>query len=146
MIIEKIVLDYLTSLKFKELVMPGSRYLVVPEDKILLVPDGQVLDVPCYTERPEEEPDRMYIVIEKTGSSETNHITDATMAIQSYGLSLYEAAVLNDKVKEAMRDIVKLPSVSSCELNSDYNFTYTAMKAYRYQAVFVITYYDEEEN
>ena len=43
MIIEKIVLDYLTSLKFKELVMPGSRYLVVPEDKILLVPDGQVL-------------------------------------------------------------------------------------------------------
>ena len=119
MIIEKIVLDYLTSLKFKELVMPGSRYLVVPEDKILLVPDGQVLDVPCYTERPEEEPD---------------------------SLSLYEAAVLNDKVKEAMRDIVKLPSVSSCELNSDYNFTYTAMKAYRYQAVFVITYYDEEEN
>lgn len=146
MIIEQIIFDYLTSLKFKELVMPQGKYLVMPEDKILTVPAGQVLDVPCYTERPETDPDRMYIIIEKTGSAEVNHITEATIAIQSYGLSLYEAAVLNDKVKEVMRDIVKLPNVSSCELNSDYNFTYTAMKAYRYQAVFVITYYDEEEN
>lgn len=144
MIIEKIVFDYLESLKFKELVMPQNKYLVMPEDKILLVPDGYVLDVPCYAERPEKEPDRMYIVLEKTGSAEENHIPSATIAIQSYGTTLYEAAVLNEKVKEVMRDIVKLPSVSSCDLNSDYNFTYTAMKAYRYQAVFVITYYEEE--
>ncbi len=144
MIIEKIVFDYLESLKFKELVMPQNKYLVMPEDKILLVPDGYVLDVPCYAERPEKEPDRMYIVLEKTGSSEENRIPSATIAIQSYGTTLYEAAVLNEKVKEVMRDIVKLPSVSSCDLNSDYNFTYTAMKAYRYQAVFVITYYEEE--
>lgn len=143
--IEKIILDYLSSIKFKELVLPDDNYLLITGEQKLEVPDGYVLDVPCYAERPEkEDPDRMYVVIEKTGSSELNHITDATVAIQSYGLTLFEAALLNKKVKEVMRDIVKLPQVSSCECNSDYNFTYTAMKAYRYQAVFILTYYEEE--
>ena len=143
--IENIILDYLSSIKFKELVLPDNKYLVITGEQKLEVPDGYVLDVPCYAERPEkEDPDRMYVVIEKTGSAEANRITEATVAIQSYGLTLLEAAELNKKVKEVMRDIVKLPEVSSCKCNSDYNFTYTAMKAYRYQAVFVITYYEEE--
>ena len=142
MMIEQIVIDYLTSLELKEL--NDGISLVVPKADIPESYEGPVFDIPCYMERPEKEPAGMYIVIEKTGSSETNRITDATIAIQSYGKSLYEAAVLNEKVKEVMRDIVQLPEVSSCELNSDYNYTYTAMKAYRYQAVFVITYYEEE--
>lgn len=142
--IEKIILDYLSSIEFKELVMPDDNYLIITGDNQLAMPTGYVLDVPCYAERPETDPNRTYVVIEKTGSSETNYIRSATVAIQSYGLTLYEAALLNEKVKEVMRDIVMLPSVSSCDLNSDYNYTYTAMKAYRYQAVFVLTYYEEE--
>lgn len=101
-------------------------------------------DVPCFAERPEVEPTRPYLVIEKTGSSLENHIASATIAIQSWAQTLYEAADLNEEVKAAMEGITDLPAVSACELNSDYNFTRTALKAYRYQAVFVLTYYEEE--
>lgn len=103
-------------------------------------------DVPCFTERPEVEPSRPYLVIEKTGSTLEDHIASATIAIQSWAQTLYEAASLNEEVKAAMEGITDLPAVSSCRLNSDYNFTSTALKAYRYQAVFILTYYEEETN
>jgi hypothetical protein len=96
--------------------------------------------VPCYMEMP-EEPSGKYVIIEKTGTSVTNRIETATFAIQSYGSSLLEAATLNDDVKWAMDDMVELDDVSRVELNSDYNYPDTALKAYRYQAVFVITHY-----
>ena len=101
-------------------------------------------DVPCFAERPEVEPTRPDLVIEKTGSSLVNHIASATIAIQSWAQTLYDAAALNEEVKAAMEGITDLDCVSACELNSDYNFTSTALKAYRYQAVFILTYYEEE--
>lgn len=144
--IEKIVLDYLQSVELKELVMPDCRYLVIQGKQRLAVPTGRVLDVPCYAERPEKDPDRMYILVEKTGSSETNHLHDATIAIQSYGLTMYEAAALNEEVKRVMRKITRLSDISAVRLNSDYNFTSTTMKAYRYQAVFILSYYEEGQD
>ena len=142
--IEKIVLDYLRATEFKELVMPEEKYLVIQGKSRLAVPTGKVLDVPCYAERPEkEEPDRMYLIVEKTGSENENHIQDATIAISSYGKTLYEASALNEEVKRVMLQITRLSDVSAVRLNSDYNFTSTAAKAYRYQAVFVLTYYEE---
>ena len=54
---------------------------------------------------------------------------------------MYEAAVLNERVKKAMDDIAVLSNVSKSELNSDYNFTDTTKKEYRYQAVYDITYF-----
>lgn len=101
-------------------------------------------DVPAYGERPEVEPAKPYLLVEKTGSSEENHIPTATIAVQSWAQSLAKAAKLNEDVKEAMKHITDLNAVSSCRLNSDYNFTSTALKAYRYQAVFTVTYYEEE--
>lgn len=101
-------------------------------------------DVPCYAERPEKEPARPYLVIEKTGSTLENHIASATIAIQSWAQSLYDAAALNEEVKAAMEGITDLDCISACRLSSDYNFTSTALKAYRYQAVFILTYYEEE--
>lgn len=98
------------------------------------------LSVPCFMEMPEDESDS-FVVIEKIGSSIANRITKATFAIQSYGASLYDAAALNEQVKEAMEDLVERDDISKVELNSDYNYTDTALKHYRYQAVFVVTYY-----
>lgn len=103
-------------------------------------------DVPCFAERPEVEPARPYLVIEKTGSSLENHLASATIAIQSWAQTLYEAAALNEEVKAMMEFITDLPCISACRLSSDYNFTSTALKAYRYQAVFILTYYEEETN
>lgn len=90
-------------------------------------------------ERPVEAPDT-YVLIDKTGSSLQNGIRTASIAIQSYAPSLYEAAALNEVVIELMLRIVELDSIAGCELDSDYNFTNTTTKQYRYQAVFDVTY------
>lgn len=98
------------------------------------------INVKVVAELSLDAPDR-YVLIEKTGGSRENFINKATIAIQSYAESMYEAASLNELVKCAMDNITILPDVSSAELNSDYNFTDTAKKKYRYQAVYDITYF-----
>lgn len=102
-------------------------------------------DVPAFGERPEKEPAKPYLLVEKTGSSLENHIASATIAVQSWAQTLAEAADLNEEVKAAMESITDLDAVSACRLETDYNYTSTALKAYRYQAVFTITYYEEGE-
>ncbi|MFV0414499.1 MAG: hypothetical protein ACK5L3_14775 [Oscillospiraceae bacterium] len=111
--IEKIVLDYLT-----EKMQPVAVSMEVPENSAL-----------------------PFVVVEKTGSGRTNKIGSATFAIQSYAGSLLLAAELNEAVKSAMDDMAELAEVCSTRLNSDYNFTDTASKRYRYQAVYDITHY-----
>ena len=101
---------------------------------------SEALSVPVSMEVPEDPPDQ-FVVIEKTGGGEENHIKSATLAIQSVADSLYQAAVLNEAVKTAMDGISDLDSIGRSSLNSDYNFTDTATKRYRYQAVFDLIYY-----
>jgi len=97
------------------------------------------LDVPVYMEEPSEKPD-IFVLIEKTGSSRENWINHATFAIQSYALSMYEAAKLNELVKKTLDAIVQLDEVGASTLNSDYNFTDTTTKRYRYQCIYDLTY------
>lgn len=103
----------------------------------------EVLSVPVYMQKPEKLTEDEYVIIEKTGSSVTNHIETATVAVQSYSSSLYGAAVINKAVKQAMRDAEALNDIAGIRLNTDYNFSDTATKQYRYQAVFVISWYEE---
>lgn len=103
---------------------------------------GKLKNVPVYAEEPEKPP-KEYLLVEKVGSSEENFIQTAQITIQSYSTSLLKAAQLNDVVKAAMRDMAELDSVSSCGLNSDYNYTDTATRRYRYQALFNIVYFEE---
>ena len=104
-----------------------------------------------YCERPELPPYE-YILLEKTGSSTENKITTSTIAIQSIsnsleGGSMLQAITLNDEVKDALLGdndsygIIDLDEIIQIELNSDYNFTDTETKEYRYQAIFNITHY-----
>jgi len=48
---------------------------------------------------------------------------------------------LNEAVKAAVEMLVELDDVSSVSLNSDYIYTDTESKKYRYQAVFDIKHY-----
>ena len=98
------------------------------------------LPVPVDMEETSDVPSA-YVLIEKTGSGGDWYIKEATFAIQSYGESLHKAAELNEKVKEAMKQIIELDGVTKCSLNSDYNYTDNSRKKYRYQAVFDITHY-----
>ena len=97
------------------------------------------LDVPVFMEAPEQTSD--YVLIDQTRSSRTNHIITTTFAIQSYGDSLYDAMLLNEAVKDAMEDFAGLDEVTHVELETDYNFTNTTTKQYRWQAVYSITHY-----
>jgi hypothetical protein len=90
-------------------------------------------------EAPEQLTD--YVLIDQTGSAKTNHITTTTVAIQSYGASLYEAMLLNERVKGVMDGFLALDVVTRVQLNTDYNFTNTETKQYRWQAVYQITHY-----
>ncbi len=98
------------------------------------------LDVDVYFEQPETAPES-FVLIEKTGSGRTNKLTSSTFAFQSYAGSMYAAATLNEAVKAAADSLVALDDIASVKLNSDYNFTDTATKRYRYQAVYDIKHY-----
>lgn len=108
-------------------------------EKTLLDYLSDNLEVFVGFEAPAQETD--YVLIDKTGSSRTNHIITSTFAIQSYGASLYEAMLLNAEVANAMEGFTALDQITRVELETDYNFTNTTTKQYRWQAVYDITHY-----
>lgn len=74
------------------------------------------LDVPSFFEHQKDEPAR-FIILEKTSGAKQNHLLSSTFAFQSYAESLYEAALLNDKVKQVIEQLDVLPQVSGVHLN-----------------------------
>ena len=112
-------------------------------EKIILDYLLREVSLPVYMETLEKIPEE-YILIEKAGSSRENFITKALITIKSISsVSLYRAATINDEVIKIMDQMISLPNISRSELNSDYNFTDTTTKQYRYQAVYDITYMEE---
>jgi polyhydroxyalkanoate synthesis regulator phasin len=71
--------------------------------------------------------------LEKIESSETTG--DITKECQK------KQHEINEKVKDFMRAAISLDKIAKVECNSDYNFTDSSTKTYRYQAVFDIKYY-----
>lgn len=112
-------------------------------EKIILDFLSSKVSTPVKTEIPQNPPTNFYL-IEKTGGSQAINIKRSTIVIQSYAESLYEAANLNDIVKEYMlgsEGLLTLNEIVSVVLGSDYNYTDTTTKKYRYQAVFEIVHY-----
>ena len=100
------------------------------------------LSVPVRLEKPEPLPeDGKYVLFEKTGSNSLNKLGGSTFAFQSYAKSMYDAAALNEEVKQAVDSLIELDDIASVKLNTDYNFTDTTTKRYRYQAVYDIKHY-----
>lgn len=109
------------------------------EEKII----GYLNDVaPAYAEFPDEPPaDGRFFVIERVGGGAGNTLSSGSLAIQSYGASLLAAAALNHELKAAMESFRADDGICSLRLNSDYNYTDTRTKRYRYQAVYDIVHY-----
>ena len=109
----------------------------VVRDYLVSVLDG----VPVKTEIPGTMPAKFYL-IEKTGGGLDEHIKRSTLVIQSYAPSMYEAASMSEEVVALMLyGLVEQDEIVSVSLNSEYNFTDTSQKKYRYQAVFDIIHY-----
>lgn len=115
--------------------------------------EGVILDalenatgVHAYMEIPEETEDR-FIVAERTGGSQRGaERRTAVFAVQSYALTLYDAAALNEQVLNAMQNLqYEDNEITICQLNSNYNFTDPETKRYRYQAVFDLVYFIKED-
>lgn len=105
------------------------------------------LEAPVEMIKPTDQSISEFVLIEKTGASREDYVERATFAIQSYSDTLYGAMSLNEAVKEAMigdginsHGIAYSCDVAKCSLNSDYNFTDTTTKHYRYQAVFDLVF------
>ena len=107
---------------------------------------GGKLDVPVLMEEPEVPSEQFptmpdaYVIMERIGGGKKNHIGSVSVALQSYGSSLYNAASLDETVRDAMDNIVELDSINSAKLASNYNFTDTTKKKYRYQCTYDLTY------
>lgn len=108
-------------------------------EKIILNYLSKKLEVPVYMEEQKEKVES-YVVIEKLGSARVDRINRASFAVQSYAKSMEKAAILNEKVVGAMLKIIECEDIGSIKLDSDYNFTDTQTKRYRYQAVFDLYY------
>lgn len=101
---------------------------------------NSVMDVPAYGEVPDFVTDAdTYIVVDKSGSQRENRVDAAVVITYSYAPTKFEAAELNEAVKEAMLNIDSLDTISAVRLNSDGNATDDQIKNYRYQCVTVIT-------
>lgn len=98
------------------------------------------LDIPIVFEHQQNLP-KKFILIQKTSGSRENFLNSSTVAIQSYAESMFEAAKLNEKIKNLVYDLITISEVSKVKLNSDYNFTDIETKRYRYQAIFDIYHY-----
>ena len=101
------------------------------------------LDAPVLLEVPEgpDIPDR-FVIIEKIAGGRRNLLRTASFAIQSYSLSsMYDAAALDKEVRDEMDEMdILLPNIGACRMASNYNFTDTSTKRYRYQCTYDITY------
>lgn len=109
-------------------------------EKITLDYLNKKMKAPVYMEKPEDEPEE-YIIVEKTGGGKENYIKSASLALQSHADSLFRAAELNEEVKLVMDGIEELDVIVSAGLARDYNFTDTAKKKYRYQAIYELIHY-----
>ena len=101
--------------------------------------DGH-LDAPSFFEH-QNGLEGKYVLVEKLSGVNKNMLNSSVFAFQSYADSLFESARLNEQVKEVVEAMIELPEITGIQLNSDYNFTDTQTKKYRYQAVFDINYY-----
>lgn len=109
-------------------------------EKIIINWLNENLDVKAFAEEPQNPPSS-YVLIQKTSNVLNNYVNRSVIVIQSYAESKYKSAMLNEKVKNAMFEIIKLQEITHCKLNNDYDYTDSETKRYRYQAVFDITYY-----
>lgn len=107
---------------------------------------NMMLDVPVLMELPEVPsedfpsfPEEL-VIIELVGKSVEDRLTDASIALQSYGATLYQAAALDEQVRMAMEQITEFTDISGVHLSSNYNHTDPDTKRYRYQCVYEVYY------
>ena len=103
---------------------------------------SKITDVPVLLEVPETFPAKL-ITLERIGGSVSDHVRNASFAVQSWAESMYEAAALDERVRQAMDKMADGTKVGGCRMASNYNFTDERTKRYRYQCTYEIYYVED---
>ena len=109
------------------------------ETEVLNVLTAVLAPVPVSMEVPSPMPGT-FVVLEKTGTSRTDHITTSTFAVQSWAPTVLDAARLNEQAKAAMDALPARRGIGAARLETDYTFTDPATHRYRYQAVYRVVH------
>lgn len=113
------------------------------EDYTLRYLSAQLDGVPGAIGQPSPLPPTCF-AIKKTDAETTNMIPTDTLSIYAYAPSEYEAAQLNERIKQAMLAMAEQPEICSVKLYTDFSSPDTEVKSPRYQAIFYVTYYESE--
>lgn len=100
---------------------------------------SQALGVSVTGEKPINKP-KEYVVIEKMDGGRIDYIDAITISIMSYSDTLLNAAKLDEKVKNAMFDIVSIDYISSCKLGGGSQAIDRQTKEYAYESIFNLIY------
>ena len=98
------------------------------------------LGVETYAEIPDEKP-KKFIVVEKIDGGRINQIDASTLSVYSYGETLYDAVLLNEKVKSALLNVIVLDDISSSKIGGESRSIDKANKEYRYETIINLTHY-----
>lgn len=93
--------------------------------------------VSVYMETPKDISGK-FIVLQLIDREKTNLIDAATIEIRSYADSKYDAAVLDESVREAMEDLNQ--SDITAKIGGGNDDTDTALKKYRYRCYYNLYY------
>lgn len=92
------------------------------------------LAVPVYLETPKTLPDK-FIIFQRVDIGRENHIDEYTLEFRSYAESKYEAASLDETLREAMDDMHNTTDIT-CHLGGGNDDQDTTLKKYRYRCYY----------
>ena len=98
----------------------------------------KIPNVPIEVEVPENE--TKFVVFRVIDRGKANQINAVTVEFFSYGKSLLEAIELDGLVREAMENIVELPSIFSSSIGGGGEDYDEELKRNRYRAYFKLSY------
>ncbi len=90
--------------------------------------------IPVLMETPKDLPDK-FIILELIDRGKENHINEATIEFRCYAESKYEAAVLDERLREALEAFNEGSDIT-CHLGGGNDSTDTILKKYRYRCYF----------
>ena len=97
------------------------------------------LNVPVVLETPNGDTQE-YVIFHVTSRGETNHINEVTIEFECVSDSKYNAAVLDEALRSAMKDIIVLDSISASKFGGGGDDNDTTNKRYCYRSYFNLFY------
>lgn len=113
------------------------------EDYTLRYLSAQLDGVPGAIGQPSPLPPTCF-AIKKTDAETTDMIPTDTLSIYAYAPSEYEAAQLNERIKQAMLAMAGQDAICNVAFYTDFSDDDTEYKVPRYQSIYNVTYYSDE--